>query len=60
MCNACKQADTDQPGTSGEERTQLCLATTLSADPTLPVLQPNDVSLLANARESFGDVSCQT
>jgi hypothetical protein len=47
-------------GTSGEEHTQLCLATTLSADSTLPVLQPKNGSLLANARERFGHVSCQT
>ena len=47
-------------GTSGEEHTQLCLASTLSADATLPVLQPNNVGLLANARERFGHVSCQT
>ena len=59
MCNACKQADTGQPGTSGEDYTQLCLATTLSADSTLPVLQPNNISLLAVACERSGDVFCQ-
>ncbi len=59
MCNACRQADTGQPGTSGEDNTQLCLAATLSADSMLPVLQPNNISLLAIARERSGVVSCQ-